>query len=192
MKCARSIGGECLANDAESASPGIIIGWTALKWTFRSVVSKEVKMRKHVLVLTTIAAILAFGADAVIAQQGVTGPDILQSPTAQPSPHGMMGDHPGMMGHGMMGDHPGMMGHGMMGDHPGMMGMMGHGVLGRDYGHHGSVMARIIFSLMDADGDGKLTLQEWQAAHERIFKAMDTDHDGTVTLEEMEAFIHGH
>jgi Ca2+-binding EF-hand superfamily protein len=54
-----------------------------------------------------------------------------------------------------------------------------------------SVMARIIFSLMDADGDGKLTLQEWQAAHERIFKAMDTDHDGTVTLEEMEAFMHG-
>ena len=38
---------------------------------------------------------------------------------------------------------------------------------------------RMIFSLMDADGDGKLTLQEWQAAHERIFKAMDTDHDGT-------------
>jgi len=43
---------------------------------------------------------------------------------------------------------------------------------------------RMIFSLMDADGDGKLTLQEWQAAHERIFKAMDTDHDGTVTIEE--------
>ena len=80
------------------------------------------------------------------------------------------------------------MGPGMMGGHPGMMGMM----MGRDHGHHGSVMGRIIFSLMDADGDGKLTLQEWQAAHERIFKAMDTDHDGTVTLEEMEAFVHGH
>jgi Ca2+-binding EF-hand superfamily protein len=73
--------------------------------------------------------------------------------------------------------------------------MMGHG-----YGHHGWLQGRaamrptmmhIIFSLMDADGDGKLTLQEWQAAHERIFKAMDTDHDGTVTLEEMQAFIRG-
>jgi uncharacterized protein YhfF len=42
---------------------------------------------------------------------------------------------------------------------------------------------------MDADGDGKLTLQEWQAAHERIFKAMD--HDGTVTFEEMQAFVRG-
>jgi Ca2+-binding EF-hand superfamily protein len=54
------------------------------------------------------------------------------------------------------------------------------------------MMMRMIFSLMDADGDGKLTLQEFQAAHERIFKAMDTDHDGTVTLEEMQAFMRGH
>jgi hypothetical protein len=54
------------------------------------------------------------------------------------------------------------------------------------------VIARIIFSLMDADGDGTVSLQEWQAAHERIFKAMDTDHDGTVTFEEMRAFMQGH
>jgi uncharacterized protein YhfF len=44
---------------------------------------------------------------------------------------------------------------------------------------------------VDADGDGTVSLQEWQAAHERIFKAMDTDHDGTVTFEEMQAFMHG-
>jgi Ca2+-binding EF-hand superfamily protein len=44
---------------------------------------------------------------------------------------------------------------------------------------------------MDADGDGKLSLQEFQAAHERIFKAMDADKDGSVTLEEMEAFMRG-
>ena len=80
--------------------------------------------------------------------------------------------------------------------HPGMMGMMERG-----HGHHGwfegrggmnPTVMRMIFGLMDADGDGKLTLQEWQAAHERIFKAMDTDHDGTVTLEEMRAFVRGH
>jgi hypothetical protein len=78
------------------------------------------------------------------------------------------------------------------GGDPGMMGIGGHG-----YGHHdwhqggGMVAPRIIFSLMDANGDGKLTLEEWQAAQERIFKAMDTDHDGTVTFEEMQAFMHG-
>ncbi|MFZ0146780.1 MAG: EF-hand domain-containing protein, partial [Xanthobacteraceae bacterium] len=55
----------------------------------------------------------------------------------------------------------------------------------------GAVGMRMVFSLMDADGDGKLTLEEWQAAQERIFKAMDTDHDGTVTFDEMEAFMHG-
>jgi hypothetical protein len=80
--------------------------------------------------------------------------------------------------------------------HPGMMGMTGGG-----YGHHGwhqgrgvmhSTIMRIIFGMIDANGDGKLTLEEWQAAQERIFKAMDTDHDGTVTFEEMEAFMHGH
>jgi hypothetical protein len=81
-----------------------------------------------------------------------------------------------------------MMGRGMMG------GGMGGGMMGRGHGHHDGAgpMMRIIFSLMDADGDGKLTLQEFQAAHERIFKAMDADHDGTVTFEEMQAFIRGH
>jgi Ca2+-binding EF-hand superfamily protein len=72
--------------------------------------------------------------------------------------------------------------------------MMGRGMMGGGYGHHDGAgpMMRIIFSLMDADGDGKLTLQEWQAAHERIFNEMDTDHDGTVSLEEMQAFFRGH
>jgi hypothetical protein len=85
--------------------------------------------------------------------------------------------------------------------HPGMMGMMGRGMMDRGQWHHdwhpgrdfaSPMMMRMIFSLMDADGDGKLTLQEFQAAHERIFKAMDTDHDGTVSFEEMQAFIRGH
>jgi hypothetical protein len=120
-------------------------------------------MRKRVLLLTTTAAILTYGAIAACAQ----GP-------GTPMPGGPMmpqRDHGEMMGHGMMGH-----------DHE----MMGHDTMG-----HSAVM-RIIFALMDANGDGKLSLEEFQAAHERIFKAMDTDHDGTVTLEEMEAFMHGH
>ena len=85
--------------------------------------------------------------------------------------------------------HGGMMGGGMMGG-----GMMGRGMMGQCYSRSmmGPMVMRIIFSLMDANGDGKLSLEEFQAAHERIFKAMDADHDGTVTLEEMQAFMRGH
>jgi hypothetical protein len=76
---------------------------------------------------------------------------------------------------------------------PGMTGIGGHGYGRYDWHQgHGMIAPRIIFSLMDADGDGKLTLEEWQAAQQRIFKAMDTDHDGTVTFEEMQAFMRGH
>ena len=68
--------------------------------------------------------------------------------------------------------------------------MMGRGAMGG--GAMGSpIMMRIIFSLMDSDGDGTISLQEFQAAHERIFKAMDTNRDGKLTMEEMQAFIHG-
>ena len=54
---------------------------------------------------------------------------------------------------------------GFFGHHPGMTGMMQRG-----YGHHdwshgrramSSTMMHIIFSLMDADGDGTISLQEW-------------------------------
>ena len=55
----------------------------------------------------------------------------------------------------------------------------------------GPVAMRIIFALMDSDGDGTVSLQEFQAAHERIFKAMDANKDGLLTLEEMQAFMRG-
>jgi len=53
------------------------------------------------------------------------------------------------------------------------------------------VAMRFIFALMDSDGDGTVSLQEYQAAHEKIFKAMDTDKDGTLTLEEIRVFMRG-
>src|SRR5262249_10633496 len=68
----------------------------------------------------------------------------------------------------------------------GIRGMMGGGGMMR----RGAAM-RFIFALMDSDGDGTVSLQEFQAAHEKIFKAMDTDKDGTITLEEIRAFIGG-
>ncbi len=164
-------------------------------------------MRKYVLGLTITAAILACGAIAASAQApGAQTPGTQQSPTTQPAPGGPMGqqdqtrlqrriqnseEEDDQDGH--YGYPGGMMGGGMMG--PGMMrgGMMGRGYHDWHGGRNiaGPMMMRMIFSLMDADGDGKLTLQEFQAAHERIFKAMDADHDGTVTLEEMQAFMRG-
>jgi hypothetical protein len=149
---------------------------------------KEVEMRRHVLVLTTTAAIFTCGAIAASAQPpSAITPGSQQGPTIQPPPGGSSireHDQDSFSGY-----------HGMMGP-----GMMGHGMMGPGYGHHdwhqgrniaGSVMMRMMFSLMDADGDGKLSLQEFQAAHERIFKAMDANKDGFVTLEEMQDFLRG-
>jgi hypothetical protein len=88
---------------------------------------------------------------------------------------GMMGQG-GTMGMGQ----EGMMGRGMMGG-----GMMGGGAMGPP------IMMRMIFSLMDSDGDGTIALQEFQSSHERIFKGMDGNKDGRLTQEEMRAFMHG-
>ena len=149
-------------------------------------------MRKHVLVLTTAAAILGYGAIGASAQApGAQTPSTQQSPTPQVTPSGSMQqqDQTQLQRRAQIeedGDqfryHRGMMGGGMM----------GHGMMGQGYGRGSPMAMRIIFSLMDANGDGKLSLEEFQAAHERIFKAMDADHDGTVTLEEMQAFMRGH
>jgi Ca2+-binding EF-hand superfamily protein len=53
------------------------------------------------------------------------------------------------------------------------------------------VLMRMIFSLMDADGDGAVSLDEFKAAHERIFKGMDADRNGLLTLDEMLTFMRG-
>ena len=122
-------------------------------------------MQKHVLMLTTSGFILACGGIAASAQQPggpMHQPDHQQT-QQQPTDH----EGRGMMGQG------GMMGRGMMGP----MGPV--------------MMMRIIFSLMDSDGDGTISLPEFQAAHERIFKAMDANRDGRLTLEEMQAFMRG-
>src|SRR6516225_2543817 len=122
-------------------------------------------MQKHVLALTTFTFILAYGAIAASAQQGPMmqqQPQMLQQQEHQDWRGGMMG--PGMMGRG---------------------GMMGPGSM------HSGMMMRMLFALMDSDGDGTITLQEFQAAHERIFKAMDANKDGRLTLDEIQAFMQG-
>lgn len=128
-------------------------------------------MYTRVLGLTVSAVILTYGVVGAMAQERMTTqPD---QPQVQSHPMGQEGASPmgqgGMMGGGMMG-HP-MMRAGMMGPPP--------------------VMLHIMFALIDTDSDGTISLQEFQAAHERIFKAMDTNKDGKLTLEEMQAFMHG-
>jgi YVTN family beta-propeller protein len=73
----------------------------------------------------------------------------------------------------------GMMGGGMMPQASMGPGMMGHG------------MMRMMVIMMDADGDGAMSLEEFQAVHERMFKAVDADADGRVTPEELESFMCG-
>jgi hypothetical protein len=142
-------------------------------------------MRKHVLILAASAFILAGEATFAAAQQGVGGP-MMQRPDQENAQHGA--GHEGMPGESTM------MGRGMMGQ-GNMMDMMGHrgmaGGVSRPTGVMGGpFMMRIVFILMDSNGDGAISLQEFQTAHERIFKAMDSNKDGILTLDEMQAFMH--
>ena len=90
-------------------------------------------------------------------------PGMMQSapPSAQATEPGMM--RPGMMGHGMMGGMP-------------MMGPRGH-------------MMKVMFAVIDTNGDGALSFDEVIAVHKRIFDRIDANKDGKVTLEEMQTFM---
>jgi hypothetical protein len=133
-------------------------------------------MYSRILGLTTSALILAYGTTGAFAQNQTTVPE----PDKQLTQSHPMDQDAGMTGHeGMMG-HEGMTGGGMM-----RRGMMNGGMMGPP------LMMRMMFALMDTDSDGTVSLEEFQAAHERIFKAMDSNKDGKLTLEEMQAFIRG-
>jgi hypothetical protein len=114
-------------------------------------------MYNRILGLAISTLVLAYGTVDAFAQNQMTP----QPDQQQMQSHPMGQEGAGMMGRGNMGG--GMMGH-----------MMGHGMMGGGMMGH-PVMMRMMFALMDADGDGTVSLQEFQAAHERIFRAMDTN-----------------
>ena len=55
---------------------------------------------------------------------------------------------------------------------------------------HGAGM-RMVFAIVDADGDGALSMAEVQDFQGRIFKAVDQNKDGKVEMTEIETFFHG-
>jgi len=167
-------------------------------------------MHKPANVLTISTFILACSIVAANAQQSPSGP-MMQRP-AQPTPGAPMmqlpdqspvvgqqekemqeprtqrGDVEDESDHDMGSRYHHGRGRGAMG--PGMMGMMG---MGRMAGHDGSgsIAMRIIFGLMDSNGDGTVSLEEFKAAHERIFRAMDANKDGKLSFEEIQDFMRG-
>jgi len=97
-------------------------------------------------------------------------------------PGGMMQGQPG----GMM---PGMMGGGMMGDHAGMMQMMmkmhGQGMMGGMHGH--GMKGDNWLAVLDADEDGRLSQAEITEGLKARMQAHDADGDGNLSIEEFEA-----
>lgn len=49
---------------------------------------------------------------------------------------------------------------------------------------------KIMFAILDTNGDGALSFEEIMAAHKRVFDAIDVNKDGKITVEEIEAFLH--
>src|ERR1051325_3228205 len=138
-------------------------------------------MDTRILAITASAFMLLGAATSVSAQSTEMPLGQQQPSTVEAGPQAI---GPGMMREG------GMMGVGMMRSGMRHGGMMGGGMM-RHHAMANPLMLRMIFALIDEDGDGTVSLQEFQAAHERIFKAMDANKDGVLTPDEMLSFMSG-
>jgi hypothetical protein len=85
-----------------------------------------------------------------------------------------------------------------------MRGMRGHaaptsqtgsaGMTSPDIRRHGRMRGRavhmkVVFALVDTDGDGALSFEEITAVHRRIFNTVDASKDGKVSPEELQTFM---
>jgi EF hand/EF-hand domain pair len=90
-------------------------------------------------------------------------------------------------------DDTGIMGHGMA--RQCMMEQGGHEWRKHAMMCHGGMMGplamRIIFALMDRDGDGTISLRSFKRLANESSKLMDADKDGTVSQEELLDFMRG-
>lgn len=88
----------------------------------------------------------------------------------------------GMMGYPMWGGYGGASPYGYM--MPGMMGWAyGPGPGSAGAGPH--AMFGMMFALMDANGDGAISQEEFQAVAQRLFNYLDRNGDGRITPDEL-------
>jgi hypothetical protein len=75
------------------------------------------------------------------------------------------------------------------------MGMMGRGMM--QHGQKGDMpmmrmrarMMKIMFAVVDTNGDGSVSFEEISAIQKRIFDQIDANKDGKITMEEVTAFM---
>ena len=126
-----------------------------------------------------------FAASAVAAGAAVAQTHQGPGHTSQQDRPGTMQQHSG--GGQMAENRPAGM---MMGHGGGMMaGGMKH--TGGGSGHMGPGMLTMMMVMMDTNADRALSMEEFQAVHERMFKYADADGDGKLTIEELRKFHSG-
>lgn len=130
-------------------------------------------MKGSRVMLMAAALVMAAGAAPVQAQDSSGGQMMQQQGQ-------------GMMQQGM----PGMRRSEMKRQRAWRSGRMDRGMMMGARMRHGAMM-RVMFAIVDSDGDGALSLEEVQEIHARIFRQIDADKDGKVTVEEIQAFFHG-